>query len=64
MEKRENDKDIKHLKAENSQMENDVGKIRAKNEKVARAIRNIKDNPDVVSKVSLLISQGQEKVED
>jgi len=64
MEKRENDKDIKHLKAENSQMENDVGKIRTKNEKVARAIRNIKDNPDVVSKVSLLISQGQEKVED
>jgi len=30
--------------------------VRSKNEKVARAIRNVKDNPDVVSRVDLLIS--------
>ena len=45
-------------------MESEIGKLRSKNEKIARAIRNVKDNPDVVSRVELLISQGKENVKN
>ena len=37
--------------------------VRSKNEKVARAIRNVKDNPDIINKVDKLVSQGKENLE-
>ena len=39
-------------------MEITVGKVRTKNEKLARAIRNVKDNPNVLTQVREMVENG------
>ena len=43
------------MKTDNSGMEVSIGKVRGKNEKLARAIRNVKDNPDVLTQVREMV---------
>ena len=57
-EKKSNEQDIKKLKSENSGMEVTIGKVRTKNEKLARAIRNVKDNPNVLTQVREMVENG------
>lgn len=44
-------------------MEKDVDKMRKQNEKLAKAIRRVKDEPELVDEVDRLTKQGLDSVE-
>jgi hypothetical protein len=44
-------------------MEKDVDKLRKQNEKLAKAIRRVKDEPGLVEEVQRLAEQGLDSVE-
>lgn len=46
-----NDREIRRLKAENIQMEKNVEDIRRHNEKLAKAIRRVKEQPELNEQV-------------
>ena len=48
MQRKANEKDIRTLKTENDDMEKGVDQMRKLNEKLARAIRRVKDDPSLV----------------
>ena len=51
MQRKANEKDIRALKSENDDMEKGVDQMRKQNEKLARAIRRVKDDPNLVDEV-------------
>jgi len=59
--RKNNDKDIRRLKGENDQMEKNIDQMRKQNEKLARAIRRVKDNPDLVDEVGAMGSLGEQE---
>ena len=51
MQRKGNDKDIRRIKTENDEMEKNVDSLRKMNEKLAKAIRRVKDEPDLIKEV-------------
>lgn len=54
---------MRRLKGENDEMEKEVDKMRKHNEKLAKAIRRVKDEPGLVDEVQKLAEQGLDSVE-
>jgi cell division protein FtsB len=52
MQRKANEKDIRVLKTENDDMERNVDSLRKFNEKLAKAIRRVKDEPGLVEQVN------------
>lgn len=63
MQRKANEKDIRSLKTENDDMEKGVDQMRKQNEKLARAIRRVKDDPSLVEEVHKMTEQGLDSME-
>lgn len=58
MQRKTNDKEIRRIKGENDDMEKSVDHMRKQNEKLAKAIRRVKDDPSILEAVEKITANG------